>query len=248
MRARLLIVDAGEVADRLRLLDARQSHHLVRVLRLCAGESIECFDGTGSRFEAVIERADPRGCAIRIGARLPSSAESALRLTLVQCISSAERMDWTVEKAVELGVHAIRPLMSARSQVRLDTERARRRHRHWSRIIEAACMQCGRDLLPTLHEAVSFEQWIASVPPRIERAVTVIVLSPTATMRLSDVPIDVQQDIELLVGPESGFSDAELEQARATGLVAARLGPRTLRTETAGIAAIVALQTLAGDF
>lgn len=249
MRARLLIPDAGDASgEGLRTLDARRSHHVVRVLRLEPGAAIECFDGAGSRFEARIERADPRACTVRIGARLVSTTESPLRITLVQCISGAERMDWTVEKAVELGAHAIRPLISARSPVRLDSERTRRRHEHWSRIVEAACMQCGRDRLPELHEAVAFEAWLASRAASAGSSGAALVLLPEATLRIREAEIDAAREIEMLVGPESGFSEREVEQALGAGFIAARVGPRTLRTETAALAAIAALQTTAGDF
>ncbi len=249
MRARLLIPDAGEpFGEGLRTLDARQSHHLVRVLRLGPGAAIECFDGTGSRFEARIERADARACTVRVGTRLVSQTESPLHITLAQCVSSAERMDWTIEKAVELGAHTIRPLISARSPVRLDPERTRRRHEHWSRIVEAACMQCGRDRLPELHEAVAFETWLGSREQRSDAPGTALVLLPDAALRIRDFPVDTAQEIEMLVGPESGFGEREIAQALAAGFTGVRVGPRTLRTETAALAALAALQAIAGDF
>lgn len=249
MRARLLIPDAGDPpGEPLRTLDARQSHHLVRVLRLEPGSAIECFDGAGSRFEARIERADARACTVRIGARLVSQTESALRITLVQCVSSAERMDWTIEKAVELGAHTIRPLISTRSPVRLDPERTRRRHEHWSRIVEAACMQCGRDRLPELHEAVAFETWLGSRGRPAGSPGAALVLLPDAVLRIREAPVDAVQEIEMLVGPESGFSEREVAQAVDSGFTGVRVGPRTLRTETAALAAVAALQAIAGDF
>src|SRR5690606_30987078 len=125
-------------------LDERRSHHLVRVLRLRAGESVEAFDGAGRLFAATIAEADPKRSVLLLGERLSRETESPLSITLAQCLSSAERMDWTIEKAVELGARAIAPLDSDRSQVRLDTARAARKHEHWLRIVESACAQSGR--------------------------------------------------------------------------------------------------------
>lgn len=246
MRPRLLIADAGRLVDEPVRLDAQRSHHLVRVLRLQPGAPLECFDGDGGRFEARLETADARGCTVRVGAALPSATESRLRMTLLQCVSSGERMDWTIEKAVELGVASIQPLLSAHSPQRLDAERSKRRREHWQRLVEAACMQCGRDRLPLLHEARPLERWFTD--RTTPAAATSIVLLPDATLALSRVPIAAGREIELLVGPESGLTAREAARAVESGFAAARLGPRTLRTETAGLAALAALQALAGDF
>jgi len=246
MRPRVLIVEADRLGHEPVRLDAARSHHLVRVLRLRAGASLECFDGRGRRFDARLEQADPRGCTVRIGARIASDTESTLRVTLLQCVSGNERMDWTIEKAVELGVAAIRPLLSARSPQRLDTERALRRREHWQRLIEAACMQCGRDLLPELHATQPLERWLAD-SERPPDGVS-LALVPGAGLRLREITLASASEIELLVGPESGFVEREVEQTLAAGFRAVQLGPRTLRTETAGLAALAALQALAGDF
>jgi len=249
MRPRVLVAAAQADATgepTVRILDARQSHHLVRVLRLAAGTPVECFDGNGARFDARIEHADPKACAIRLLAPIAACTESPLAITLVQGISAAERMDWTVEKAVELGAHAIQPVVCARTQARLDTQRLQRRHEHWARIVEAACMQCGRDRLPGLGAPLAFERWLAATDGRTAR--TRIVLDPRGAVRLASLRLDPAQPVDLLVGPEGGFDAAELEAARAAGFQPVRLGPRVLRTETAGLAAIAALQAIAGDF
>ncbi len=249
MRPRVLVAAAQADAagePMIRTLDARQSHHLVRVLRLAAGAPVEGFDGKGARFDARIERADPKACAIRLLAPIAACTESPLAITLAQGISAAERMDWTVEKAVELGAHAIQPIVCARTQVRLDAQRLQRRHEHWARIVEAACMQCGRDHLPELGVPLAFERWLAATDRRAAR--TRIVLDPRGAVRLAALRVDAAQPVDLLVGPEGGFDATELEAARAAGFQAVRLGPRVLRTETAGLAAIAALQAIAGDF
>ncbi len=249
MRPRVLIAAAQANAagePSIRIVDARQSHHLVRVLRLAAGAPVECFDGRGARFDARIERADPKACAIRLLAPIAACTESPLAVTLVQGISASERMDWTVEKAVELGAHAIQPVVCARTQARLDAQRLQRRHEHWARIVEAACMQCGRDRLPELGAPLEFERWLAATDRTAGR--TRIVLDPRAAVPLASLRADLAQPVDLLVGPEGGFDAAEIEAARAAGFQAVQLGPRVLRTETAGLAAIAALQAIAGDF
>ena len=227
-------------------LDPRRSHHLARVLRLAPGAVLEVFDGQGRRFAARLTRADPKACLVQLEQRLERDTESPLPITLAQCLSSADRMDWTIEKAVELGVHAIAPLASARAQTRLTAERAARRIEHWQRIIEAACMQCDRARLPTLAPIRPFAEFVTAPAGGARR----FVLSPGAATPLARVGLAAQtpDPVVLLVGPESGFSDAERAQAVSAGFEAVSLGPRVLRTETAGLAAIAVLQALAGDF
>lgn len=249
MRPRVLVARTSSDATgdpTIRVLDGGQSHHLVRVLRLGTGAAVECFDGAGKRFDARLERPDPKACVVRLLAPIPADTESPLAIRLVQCISAAERMDWTVEKAVELGVHSIQPVVSARTPARLDAQRLQRRHEHWARIVEAACMQCGRDRLPALGEPIGLHHWLATVdrgPGRLR-----IVLDPCGPARLAALRHEPPQPVDLLAGPEGGLDAAELGAARAAGFEAVRLGPRVLRTETAGLAAIAALQAIAGDF
>ena len=224
-------------------LDERRSHHLVRVLRLRGGESVEAFDGAGNCFAATIVEADAKRSVLLIGEPLACPAESPLSITLAQCLSSAERMDWTIEKAVELGARAIVPLDSERSQVRLDAARAARKHEHWQRIAESACAQSGRAWLPALHPLMPLRAFVSDA-----RTARRLVLAPGAPVRLSAAGVASGDSLTLLAGPESGFSDAELALAIAAGYEPVALGPRILRTETAGLAAIAALQALAGDF
>jgi 16S rRNA (uracil1498-N3)-methyltransferase len=241
-----VLFDAGDKAagpgDRI-ALDERRSHHLVRVLRLRTGEGVEAFDGAGNLFAATIAEADPKRSVLLLGERLSRETESPLSITLAQCLSSAERMDWTIEKAVELGARAIVPLESDRSQVRLDAARAARRHEHWLRIVESACAQSGRAWLPVLHPLKPLRSFVAEAA-----AGRRLVLAPGSSTTLSAAGVARGDSLTLLVGPESGFSEAELALATAAGFQPASLGPRVLRTETAGLAAIAALQALAGDF
>jgi len=223
-------------------LSTEQSHYVGRVLRLRPGDPLQVFDGNGSRHAAIIVALQSKQARLRLGDALVPGAESPLSITLAQCISSAEKMDWTIEKAVELGVAAIQPLISRRSIVRLDAQRAQRRSEHWQRLIVAACMQCGRDRLPALAPTTDLSRWLAPPTP----GVTALVLVPGGNVRLSRIEAPAAR-IRLLVGPESGLADDEIEAARAAGFIEASLGPRVLRTETAGLAALAVLQARAGD-
>jgi 16S rRNA (uracil1498-N3)-methyltransferase len=229
---------AGDEFD----LSTEQSHYVARVLRLRPGDPLQVFDGNGARHAAVIAALQSKQVRLRLGDALVPGAESPLSITLAQCISSAEKMDWTIEKAVELGVAAIQPLISRRSIVRLDAQRAQRRGEHWQRLIVAACMQCGRDRLPALAPTTDLTGWLAPPTP----GVTALVLVPGGAVRLSRIEAP-SAHIRLLVGPESGLTDDEIEAARAAGFIEASLGPRVLRTETAGLAALAVLQARAGD-
>jgi 16S rRNA (uracil1498-N3)-methyltransferase len=219
-----------------------QRHYLTRVLRLRPGDRVQVFDGRGGRFEALLAEDSAQQTGLQIAARIDPCPESPLSITLAQCLSSADKMDWTIEKAVELGVSAIQPLLSKRSVVRLDEHRVRSRLEHWQRIVVAACMQCGRDLLPTVAAPVPLERWLE----QRDRARGAIVLSPDANTALSGLPLATTA-IDLLVGPESGLAPQEVSSCFAAGFQAARLGPRVLRTETAGLTAIAVLQARAGD-
>lgn len=226
-------------------LDADASHHLVRVLRLAAGEALELFNGDGQRYPARLTQADPRAAVVALAEPLVASTESPLSISLAQALPGGDKMDWVIEKAVELGVGAIQPLFSSRSVLKLDAARAARRLVHWQRIIVAACMQCGRDRLPVLQAPLELSTWLGQGVD--DTRASRWLLSPDATSGLPPLAEDTRA-VWLLVGPEGGFSDAEEALAIARGWQAVRLGPRVLRTETAALAAIAALQTRFGDF
>jgi 16S rRNA (uracil1498-N3)-methyltransferase len=220
-----------------------QSHYLLRVLRLTEGADVRLFDGRGHRYAATIARTTPGACLLEVGQALPATPESPLAVTLAQCLSTADKMDWTIEKAVELGVARIIPLMSRRSTVQLDATRALRKADHWRRLIEAACGQCGRDMLPTLEPLQNAEQWAAGYRDQGKR----LVLDPGAPKRLSTLSGPLGS-VTLLVGPESGLAPQEVACAQANEFEAVCMGPRVLRTETAGLAALASLQYAFGDF
>ena len=250
MTPRLLVRHAAAEAagrpDARIALDSRQAHYLTRVLRLADGAAVEAFNGGGRRWRARLS--GERGAAwLVLEAEVDATPESPLEIHLGQCLSSADKMDWTIEKAVELGAKSISPIFSQRSLVRFDQARARRKLEHWQAVVEAACMQSGRDTLPLIAEPVSLEAWLTSVNQPIRLA-----LSPRSSMTLSAWRATLGEadrgPISLLVGPESGLTDTELNASQAAGFAAISLGPRVLRTETAGLAALSALQALLGDF
>jgi 16S rRNA (uracil1498-N3)-methyltransferase len=245
MVPRLLVADLRAAGQPIALA-ADQAHYALRVLRLRTGDTMELFDGAGARWSARLVEAGRDSARLELLAPLAPRPESPLRLTLAQCLSAADRMDYTIEKAVELGVAAIVPVASERSVVRLDEARAQRRVTHWRRVIVAAAMQCGRDRLPDLAAPVPLADWLAARAPTQPGWV----LDPEAVEPLTAAALRLPcggAEATLLVGPESGLAPHEIAQARRAGLVPVRLGPRVLRTETAGLAALAVLQALRGD-
>lgn len=249
-------------------LDEPAAHHLLRVLRRGIGDEIEVFDGQGRCWRAQVAATKP--ATVTLQAALPAEPPPRLRLGLAQCLSTAEKMDWTIEKAVELGVSHIVPLLSARSVVKLDGARAEKRVQHWQRLVVAAAMQCGRSRLPEIAPIQPVVTWLASLPaPQAHERRWV--LSPLAESSLmaqasalaaqtgtplawdQDQPIDAAASEAatptawLLCGPESGLAETEVEQALAQGWQPALLGPRVLRTETAGLVGLTVLQAALGD-
>ena len=219
-----------------------QAHHLVHVLRLAAGDPVIVFDGRGYEYEAVIERVDRSGVTLRVGDPREVSRESPLKVTLAQGISSGERMDYTVQKAVELGVSAIQPLSTERSIVRLDSARATKRVGHWQGVVAAACEQCGRNTVPIVRPVMALTAWLGSGSDDLR-----LTLAPGATKMLRELD-SPRTGVTLLVGPEGGLSPREQRDAAGAGFIPVRIGPRVLRTETAALAALAAMQMLWGDF
>jgi 16S rRNA (uracil1498-N3)-methyltransferase len=227
------------------ILDAspQQAHYVAHVLRLSVGDALTVFDGRGHEYAARIERVSKSGVTLRLGEPSATDRESPLAVALAQGISSGERMDYTVQKAVELGVHSIQPLAMERSVVRLNVERGAKRVQHWQSVAISACEQCGRNRVPEVIPIASYSRWLAAAKPEALR----LTLSPAASLTLRDVARP-SADIVLLVGPEGGLAPREQQDAKAAGFTAVRLGPRILRTETAAVAALAAMQTLWGDF
>jgi 16S rRNA (uracil1498-N3)-methyltransferase len=224
-------------------LTGTAANHVARVLRLGSGAPLVLFDGRGGEYAGTVESCGKDRVRVAIGEHSPVERESKLALTLAQGIARAERMDLIVQKATELGVGRIVPIAAERSVVRAAAQQAERKQEHWRSIAIAACEQCGRNRLPVIDAPARIEAWMAA---RAASDVSLI-LSPRAGRPLRDL-LDAAQSIALLIGPEGGLSPAEEACALAGGFRAACLGPRILRTETAAIAALAAIQTAVGDF
>lgn len=219
------------------------AHHVLRVLRLQVGAGLTLFDGGGGEYRAELAQASGRGVAVRVIEHCDIERESPLTITLVQGLAAADRMDYAVQKAVELGAAAIAPVIATRSVARLEGARAARRVEHWRQIVIAACEQSGRNRLPSVHAPCALGAWLRG-PSQAELRV---LLLPDASGSLADLARPAGT-IELLVGPEAGFTAEEAAAARAAGFRPVRLGQRILRTETAGAAMLAALQALWGDW
>ncbi|HCZ14643.1 MAG TPA: 16S rRNA (uracil(1498)-N(3))-methyltransferase [Candidatus Accumulibacter sp.] len=226
-------------------LPERVAHHAVRVLRLRHGDGLTLFNGAGGEYAARIVGCERARVRVEVLERRDTERESPLSITLVQALQAGERMDLTVQKAVELGVERVVPVISRRSVVRLADQRAVRRLEHWRGIVAASCEQCGRNRLPEVVVPESLEHWLArGVEPGVHR----LMLAPAGRHSLASLPApSVGGRVELLVGAEGGLSPEEIVMARLAGFLSLRLGPRILRTETAGLAALAAIQFLWGD-
>ena len=221
--------------------------HLVRVLRLGVGAALAVFDGRGAEYGAVMARVRGTRVDVELTERRAGAAESRLALTLLQSISRAERMDWTIQKATELGVSRIVPLKTEYTIVRLDAAGADKKRQHWLSVAESACEQCGRAVVPVIDAPLTLPEYIAAQREAgAPDAGLRLALDPQAGTGLGSLPGPMGA-ASLLVGPEGGLSDAELKLETSHGFTAVRLGPRVLRTETAALAALAALQVLHGD-
>ncbi|MEX0958933.1 MAG: 16S rRNA (uracil(1498)-N(3))-methyltransferase [Burkholderiales bacterium] len=223
------------------------AHHAARVLRLAVGEPVVVFNGLGGEFEARITRIDRSEVAVKTGAHLATEREAPLELVLAQGLSSGDRMDFTLQKAVELGVSKIQPLSTERSVVKLSGERAARRAEHWQNLAVSACEQCGRNQVPAIAPLLPLANWLADLSPACGPGELRLLLSPQAEIAFGSLSPAATRLI-LLAGPEGGFSRSEAEIAQMRGFAPIRLGPRVLRTETAAIAALAAIQARWGDF
>jgi 16S rRNA (uracil1498-N3)-methyltransferase len=230
-------------------LPAAAAQHVATVLRLRPGAPLTLFDGQGGEWAASVLATDRRGARARVGAHDPVERESPLAITLLQGLARGERMDQVVQKATELGVARILPIAAERSVVQLGEARAERRIAHWQAVAASACEQCGRNRVPEILPPLALAACGAAPLPALRW-----VLDPATGRALPEAVATAQtsttglREVALLVGPEGGLSDTELALAARLGFEPVRLGPRVLRTETAGLAALAALQALAGDF
>lgn len=245
MREIRLFVDAALEPGKNLSLPRDAAQHALRVLRLKAGDSVTLFNGDGRQYRARLVAADPRAASVHVEAMETPVRESPVRITLLQSLARGEKMDWIIQKATELGAVRILPITSERSEVRLEGPRSGKRLDHWRAIAIAACEQCGRNVVPGILAPDSLEACLAAYPQK--GAEVRWMLHPGGNARLRHLA-STPADVTLAVGPEGGFSDKDVAALHRAGFDALALGPRILRTETAGLAAMAALQAVCGDF
>ena len=210
-------------------LDDNAFNHLIRVLRMKPGESITLFDGSNHITPAVIQEVNKKSVVVKTAN------------TVGQVISRGDKMEFTIQKSVELGVTTITPLLSERCGVKLDQERLEKKVQQWQKIVISACEQCGRNIVPTINPVIKLENWCASLTDSLK-----LNLHPKAEKGINQLPSD-NQNLSLLIGPEGGLSDEEIQMTHQYQFTDILLGPRVLRTETAALTAITALQVRLGD-
>ena len=225
------------------VLEGDRARYLGRVLRLRVGDEITVFDGTGPEWAATIAAMTKSTVTLALGDPHETALESPLKVHLVQGISRGERMDFVVQKATELGVKRITPVLTEYGVVKLDDKRAEKRREHWESVAASACEQCGRTRLPLVDMPLPLKHWFGAKPADAD---VDLVLAPGAGTPLPSVAAP-QTKVCILIGPEGGFSQTEIEDAEIAGFKAVSLGPRILRTETAAAAALAVMQANWGD-
>jgi 16S rRNA (uracil1498-N3)-methyltransferase len=241
MRLTRVYVDTELRSGAIVELPRETAQHVAKVLRARTGDQIVIFNGDGREYAGAIDSIRGSRVTAAVSEGEGVDRESPLGVTLVQCIPRGDRMDFIVQKATELGVRRLVPVLSQRSVVRLDAEQSESKATHWRAVAVNACEQCGRTKLPVIDTPVPLVNYLGSAAAAPRR----LVLDPD--IEPSDMPERIEGSVEIAIGPEGGFADEELEAFRLAGFVGVRLGPRILRTETAAIAALTWLQTRYGD-
>ncbi len=218
------------------------ANHVGRVLRMVEGEQLELFDGSNHIYPAIITESNKKSVKVNILGRELSDKESNLKIHLGQVISRGERMEFTIQKSVELGVNVITPLWSERCGVKLDGERMDKKIQQWQKIVIAACEQCGRNVVPEIRPLMKLQDWCAEDDGALK-----LNLHPRAQHSIKTLPMIPKDGVRLLIGSEGGLSEQEIVQTQQNGFTEILLGKRVLRTETASLAAISALQIYFGD-
>jgi 16S rRNA (uracil1498-N3)-methyltransferase len=225
-------------------LPPEAAHHAHRVLRLRAGDAVQIFDGKGNACDATINSINGKHVDLGIIRVCPAQALSSLHIVLAQAMTSSEKMDWIVQKATELGAAEVQPVQTQRSVAKLSQERAEKRTDHWRGVVVAACEQSGRNDLMQVNAPVDLSHWLANTR-NIAGSKFIFLPDGAVALHAQEKPAG---PVTLLIGPEGGFSADEALMARQAGFLPVLLGPRVLRTETAALAGVCALQTLWGDF
>ncbi len=222
-------------------LSEEAANHVGRVLRMAAGQPLELFDGSNQTFSATIVRADKKSVTVQVAEGVTDDRESPLYLHLGQVMSRGEKMEFTIQKSIELGVNQITPLISERCGVKLDAERLEKKRQQWQKIAIAACEQSGRNVVPEIRPVMSLTDWCAEQEQGLK-----LNLHPRAEASINTLPLPVSR-IRMLIGPEGGLSADEIDMAARQGFTDILLGPRVLRTETAALTVLTALQVRFGD-
>ncbi|MBK8816264.1 MAG: 16S rRNA (uracil(1498)-N(3))-methyltransferase [Methylococcaceae bacterium] len=242
MRISRLYVAQPLIPNQAIELDEDNAHYVRTVLRLKTGDAVILFNGDGGEYTSVLAEVSRKHVRLSVQSCSARTVESPLQITLGLGISRGDRMDLSVQKAVELGVNSITPLLTERCVIQFTTEKKQQRRVHWQKIIQHAVEQSGRTVMPELTEVIAFQNWVDSQHKGLK-----VFLDPYADKNLTDLsPAD--EAVVLLTGPEGGFSEQERKLAVSAGFIPVRLGSRILRTETASIAALAAVQMLWGDF
>ena len=244
MRVPRIYIDQSLRAGRDVLLPEQAGEHVARVLRLERGHPLILFNGDGCEYDAALASLAKRAVTAEVQAVREVDREAPLQLTLAQGIARGEKMDWILQKATELGISRFVPIVTERTEVKLDEDRAERRLAHWTSVMAGACEQSGRTRLPALEPPQRLDRWLGALG---DAAALRLALIPDGSLQLRKLP-QMENGAILVVGPEGGLSDHDVAMLTQTGFRGLRLGPRILRTETAGLAALAALQTIAGDF
>jgi 16S rRNA (uracil1498-N3)-methyltransferase len=244
MRSIRLFTDAPLEPGHTLTLPAPAAAHALRVLRLKSGDAVTLFNGNGHDYPARLVAASIRDVRAEVTSRASTARESPLQITLIQALARGEKMDWIVQKATELGVARIVPVTTERSEVKLDAARGKQRLEHWRAVAIAACEQCSRNVIPVIEAPVELSTWLKT-PGAMEPGSRWL-LHPDAATRARDLQA-APGELLLAVGPEGGFGENDLDALHGAGFRGLSLGPRILRTETAGVVAIAALQALYGD-
>lgn len=225
----------------LQTLSDDAANHIGKVLRMQPDQSIILFDGSNAEFPAIIREINKKQLIVEVQERVEKSIESPLNLHLGQVISRGDKMEFTIQKSVELGVNTITPLLSERCGVKLDPKRFEKKLQQWQKIAIAACEQCGRNIVPVIRPVMELEAWCAEPSEALK-----LNLHPRASYSINTLPEPVNK-VRLLIGPEGGLSEQEIAMTEQYHFAETLLGPRVLRTETAALTAITALQVRFGD-
>ncbi len=253
MRISRLYLEGDYQANQTIPLPKEQAHYALTVLRLKNNFAMEAFNGKGFLATGKLLVTSRRSADFQIESITQPQTESPLNLTLVQGISKGDRMDYSIQKSVELGVTRIQPILTERCDVKLPPDKFEKRQQQWQAIAINACEQSGRTVVPTIQPIQTYTEWLAQSPPPSSQTLLGLVLDPYAQQTLKHIknPNDSENSsppIQLLIGPEGGLTEQEVHCATQMGLTSITLGPRILRTETAGPAVIAILQALWGDF